>query len=119
MLFHLISYMAKQKPCSGKQHTCNDTVPEGGCWTLLASQFECCEYLHQSDYWEQVDCSHSEKPDGHSDHYHQGTKVTQAVVNAVPQMEVVPRDFEKLDEMQRSSRLGYQLNGGGRWSPSN
>ena len=48
-----------------------------------------------------MSCSHSEKSDGHSDHYHQGHKSHQLVAtNAMPQMEVVPGTLEKLDEMQ-------------------
>ena len=46
-------------------------------------------------------CSSSEKPNGHFDHYCQGIKVTQVVaVNAAPQVEVVPRTVEKLDQTQ-------------------
>ena len=30
MLCHLISYMPNKNHVPGKQHTCNDTVPEGG-----------------------------------------------------------------------------------------
>ena len=38
----------------------------------LPHSLECGEHIHQSDFWEQIGCGHSEKPDGHSDHHCQG-----------------------------------------------
>ena len=49
----------------------------------------------------QVSCSHSQKSDGHSNHYHQGIKVTQVVaVKYSAPSESGTQNFGELGEMQ-------------------
>ena len=87
----------------GKPHACNDAYPEGVCdGPCLPHGLNVHECLHQSDYWEQVSCSHGEiiwQPFQFL--LPRVLQVTQVeAANAVPQVEVVPRTLEKLDEMQ-------------------
>ena len=87
----------------GNQHVCNDSVPERGWWTPLASCLECGEHIHQSDFWEQMSCSSSENLIVVLITIAKGVKVTQVVaVNAVPPapVEVAFRTLEELDEVQ-------------------
>ena len=84
----------------GTQHACNNSVPERGWWTPLASWLECGEHVHWSDFQEQASCGSSEKPDSHSGHHCQGIQVTQVAADTVPQVEVVPGTLEELDKVQ-------------------
>ena len=41
-----------ENPASGKQHACNDSIPERGSWTPLASWLECGEQVNAELPWE-------------------------------------------------------------------